>query len=89
MVDPPSALLAARRLYEIEPNSDTATLLASRLVAAADQTANAQFFGTLVYPKDLELMYLILDEALQAGQLQMMNQVSSQVIATRDSELSY
>ena len=89
MVDPPSALLAAKRLYEIDPGTDTAGWLAARIVAAGDQTAGAEYFSTLIYPQDLELMYLILDEALQTGQLQLMNQVSGQVIATKDSELSY
>lgn len=89
MVDPPSALDAAKRLYVIDPGSGSAMMVAIRLVGMNDPAAAKAYFETLRYPEDTMLMYAILDEALQAGQLEFMNSVAAQVIATNDSELSY
>ena len=89
MVDPPSALDAAKRLYAIDPGSGSAMMVAIRLVGMNDPAAAKAYFDTLRYPQDTMLMYAILDEALQAGQLEFMNSVAAQVIATNDSELSY
>jgi len=89
LVDPPAALEAVKRLYAIDPVSGTADMVASRLVISEDEPGKIDYFNSLRYPEDLELMYLILDEALQIGQLQFINSVSPRVIATRDAELAY
>jgi tetratricopeptide (TPR) repeat protein len=64
-------------------------MVAARIVISDDVKGNTEYFNSLRYPDDLELMYMILDEALQIGQFPFINSVSGRVIATGDAELSY
>lgn len=88
-IEPQFALQTAKRIYELEANTANAQTLAYRLSDYAQENEQLSYFNALKYPEDQELMYYILDGAMDLGHLSFLNKVACKVIDTKDSDLGY
>ena len=89
MVDVAMALEVSQRIYAIDPDSENADQVAVRLIKMGDDSASRTYFNTLKYPEDIELIYAILDTAMQVGQHEFINSVARRVISFDSPELTY
>ncbi|MCB5229638.1 MAG: hypothetical protein GX122_05910 [Candidatus Cloacimonetes bacterium] len=89
MVDMAMALEVSQRIYALDPDSENADQVAIRLIKMGDDAVSRTYFNTLKYPEDIELIYAILDTAMQVGQHEFINSVARRVISFDSPELTY
>jgi tetratricopeptide (TPR) repeat protein len=88
-VDPLFSLKAAQRLYEIDPDEDTAYNFARLYLKTGSTESDYAYFDGLSYPKDRQIMHYILDAALAFESWDFLNRAALKVLDTKDNLLIY
>lgn len=89
IVDKPKAVEVLTRLYRLAPDTEGSDVLSDALLLMEDIQRLKSYFGSLEYPRDKELMYLIADKAIQYEQYQQLLPLAHYILPTHDADLMY